>query len=94
MEKKLEEVKQLLFRLELDIKETTDSLRNINKSIDQLDKYNYAMKISWKRLGNKSFFSFYRYNKWIKYYMIVKKRKTCCPLNVPFSKMEWEGEEY
>lgn len=24
--------------------------------------------------------------------MIVKKRKTCCPLNVPFSKMEWEGE--
>ena len=46
MEKKLEEVKQLLFRLELDIKETTDSLRNINKSIDQLDKYNYAMKIS------------------------------------------------
>ncbi|MCY8130593.1 DegQ family regulator [Bacillus inaquosorum] len=34
MEKKLEEVKQLLFRLELDIKETTDSLRNINKSID------------------------------------------------------------
>lgn len=39
MEKKLEEVKQLLFRLELDIKETTDSLRNINKSIDQLDKY-------------------------------------------------------
>lgn len=26
MEKKLEEVKQLLFRLELDIKETTDSL--------------------------------------------------------------------
>ncbi|MGX8232575.1 DegQ family regulator [Bacillus subtilis] len=38
MEKKLEEVKQLLFRLELDIKETTDSLRNI--------KYNYAMKIS------------------------------------------------
>lgn len=24
--------------------------------------------------------------------MIVKKRKTCCPLHVPFSKMEWEGE--
>ncbi|ADP33664.1 Degradation enzyme regulation protein DegQ [Bacillus atrophaeus] len=44
--KKLEEVKQLLFRLELDIKETTDSLRNINKSIDQLDKFTYAMKIS------------------------------------------------
>lgn len=36
MEKKLEEVKQLLFRLELDIKETTDSLRNINNSINTI----------------------------------------------------------
>jgi len=46
VENKLEEVKQLLFRLENDIRETTDSLRNINKSIDQLDKFSYAMKIS------------------------------------------------
>ena len=47
MEKQqIEELKQLLWRLENEIRETKDSLRKINKSIDQLDKYNYAMKIS------------------------------------------------
>ncbi len=92
MENKLEEVKQLLFRLENDIRETTDSLRNINKSIDQLDKFSYAMKISLKRLGNKSFLCILSIS-WIKYYTIVKKRKTCCLSSPAFSKIEWEGED-
>ncbi|MBD1380872.1 degradation enzyme regulation protein DegQ [Metabacillus arenae] len=42
---KIEELKQLLNSLEKEIKETKDSLRLINKSIDKYDKYNY-IKVS------------------------------------------------
>ncbi|MDR7670163.1 degradation enzyme regulation protein DegQ [Bacillus altitudinis] len=46
MEKyEIEELKQLLWKLENEIRETTASLHNINKSIDQYDKYEY-LKIS------------------------------------------------
>ncbi|MFB8735634.1 degradation enzyme regulation protein DegQ [Bacillus sp. SL00103] len=47
MEKyEIEELKQLLWKLENEIRETTASLHNnINKSIDQYDKYEYV-KIS------------------------------------------------
>lgn len=41
----IEELKQLLSKLETDIKETNNSLRMINKSIDKYDKYAYV-KIS------------------------------------------------
>ncbi|NPC93981.1 Degradation enzyme regulation protein DegQ [Bacillus sp. WMMC1349] len=35
----IEELKELLWRLENEIRETKDSLRKINKSIDQYNKY-------------------------------------------------------
>jgi archaellum component FlaC len=38
-QQKIDEMTELLIKIEQDIKETKESLRGINKSIDKYDKY-------------------------------------------------------